>query len=85
MAREREKSATEPTPDLTEPARSPEPTPTDAEAEANVMAVFKDNVKWSRAFDRHTDFDGTPVWIDRATGEVHKDLPALSSKDGTNL
>lgn len=84
MARNREGHP--PTVDYTEPARTPDAAPpTDAEAEANVHAVFGQDVKWQRAFDKHTDFDGTPVWIDRATGEVHKELPRMSPKDGSNL
>lgn len=72
--------------DYTEPARAPESTPpTDAEAEANVAAVFGDSIAWERSFDKHTDFDGSPVWIERATGQVYKDLPRLASKDGTDL
>lgn len=82
MARNRE--GAEPQRDITEPARSPEPV-TDAEAEANLKAVFGANVAWERAFDKHTDFDGSEVWIDRATGEVHKELPKLHPKDGRNL
>lgn len=85
MAKNRGKHA--PTVDYTEPARTPEPVPpTDDEAVANLAAVFgPEDVKWSRQFDRHADFDGTPVWIDRATGQVFKTIPRLSSKDGTIL
>jgi hypothetical protein len=72
--------------DYTEPSRTPDAAPpTDAEAETNVQAVFGDAIAWERAFDRHTDFDGTPVWIERSTGEVYKELPRMSPKDGTNL
>jgi hypothetical protein len=72
--------------DYTEPARTPDQgPPTDAEAEANLKAAFGDAIAWERSFDKHTDFDGKPVWIDRSTGEVHKEIPRLHPKDGTNL
>lgn len=87
MARNRERGGTEPTPDITEPTRSPEPVEP-ADAYANVQAVFGADVKWERTFlhvPGEPTEDGQPTtdYVDQATGQLFKGaMPQLHPSDG---
>lgn len=52
------------------------------EAAANLESGFGDAIAWSREFHRHTTEDGRTQYVDKHTGQVYDDLPAMHAKDG---